>query len=109
MNKSSSKSSPKTSNTLLNYFSKSNENKTNGGSTAKKAGGRGSGSSGVGASSGGGASSGVATNVNDKPQPSSSQISNTTDVQTDYELYDLVWAKLEGYVPQHFILLSLLF
>ena len=74
MRKSSSQSSPKPTNTLLNYFNKSADNKTNGGSQT------------------------TSTNVVDgTPKPSSSQTSSTSDVLTNYKLYDLVWAKLEGY------------
>ena len=75
MRKSVSQSSPKPTNTLFNYFNKTADNKTNG------------------------SQSGNSNAVGSTASPSSSQTTSKKD-ETRYQLYDLVWAKLEGYSSQ---------
>ena len=85
------KSNSKT-NTLFNYFSKSNNNNNK---SPKKS-----------AKSPNKSTTDVSNGRTVAPEVATSSRSVTTDDDKGFQLYDLVWAKLEGYVNHYMIPLN---
>ena len=87
-----SSQTPKQGNTLFNYFPKSNDNKETKSPISGKTNGGMTGSVGSDANDGNTTTSAIAG-------ASGSQSSTSGVDSGGHELYDLVWAKLEGYLP----------